>query len=214
MIDQVIFTTLNSSKCPKRNVPGGENCQTFWMVIFSIQFDLDVASGQKLEGNVTTLYELGLIRGKNRMMLMRIWEEERSKWNWLNLGIMDARNVASGSLPHTYHCHQSWQIHFWWTFVGGNVLVEKIFTEASRHRSEGLSKFYWRYLSAFPWDDSRKIDKVNNLAGLPGDGGEVLVGGEDGNVGKLETGAATEVLGQVAGQVVRGRKGINIICRF
>ena len=36
----------------------------------------------------------------------------------------------------------------------------------------------------------------------------------EGNVGKLETGAATEVLGQVAGQVVRGRKGINIICRF
>ena len=97
----------------------------------------------------------------------------------------------------------------WWKCFGG-----KIFTEASRHRSEGLSKFYWRYLSAFPWDDSRKIDKVNNLAGLPGDGGEVLVGGEDGNVGKLETGAATEVLGQVAGQVVRGRKGINIICRF
>ena len=28
---------------------------------------------------------------------------------------------------------------------------------------------------------SRKIDKINNLAGLPGDGGEVLVGGE--NVG-------------------------------
>ena len=33
----------------------------------------------------------------------------------------------------------------------------------------------------------------------------------EGNVGKLETGAATEVLGQVAGQVVRGRKGINNI---
>ena len=121
---RVIFTTLNSPKWPKRNVPSGKNCQTFWMVIFSIQFDLDVASGQKLEGNVTTLYELGLIRGKNRMMLMIIWEEERSKWNWLNLGIMDARNVASGSLPHTYHCHQSWQIHFGRTFVGGNVLVE------------------------------------------------------------------------------------------
>ena len=30
------------------------------MVIFSIQFDLDVASGQKLEGNVTTLHKLGL----------------------------------------------------------------------------------------------------------------------------------------------------------
>ena len=33
----------------------------------------------------------------------------------------------------------------------------------------------------------------------------------EGNVGKLETGAATEVLGQVAGQVVRERKGINNI---
>ena len=33
----------------------------------------------------------------------------------------------------------------------------------------------------------------------------------EGNVGKLETGAATEVLDQVAGQVVRGRKGINNI---
>ena len=42
--------------------------------------------------------------------------------------------------------------------------------------------FYWRYLSAFPWDDSRKIDKINNLAGLPGDGGEVLVGGKYGNL--------------------------------
>ena len=151
---QVIFTTLNSPKWPKRNVPGGENCQTFWMVIFSIQFDLDVASGQKLEGNVTTLYELGLIRGKNRMMLMIIWEEERSKWNWLNLGIMDARNVASGSLPHTYHCHQSWQIHFWWTFVGGNVFFGGIcfeylyFTSLLRntntHRKEKIRKYIWK----------------------------------------------------------------------
>ena len=29
---------------------------------------------------------------------------------------------------------------------------------------------------------SRKIDKINNLAGLPGDGGEVLVGGKYGNL--------------------------------
>ena len=29
---------------------------------------------------------------------------------------------------------------------------------------------------------SRKIDKINNLAGLPGDGGEVLVGGKCGNL--------------------------------
>ena len=75
------------------------------------------------------------------------------------------------------------------------------------------ANFLLKHLSASP-EMSRKIDKINNLAGLPGDGGEVLVGGEDGNVGKLETGAATEVLGQVAGQVVRGRKGVNIICRF
>ena len=114
---QVIFTTLNSPKCPKRNVPGGKNCQTFWMVIFSIQFDLDVASGQKLEGNVTTLHKLGLRRGKRYwMMMMIIWKEKRSNWNWLNLGIMDARNVSSGVLPHTHHpgprivpsCHPGW----------------------------------------------------------------------------------------------------------
>ena len=36
----------------------------------------------------------------------------------------------------------------------------------------------WRYLSAFPEMRSRKIDKINNLAGHPGDGGEVLVGGK------------------------------------
>ena len=29
---------------------------------------------------------------------------------------------------------------------------------------------------------SRKIDKINNLAGLPGDGGEVLVGGKCGSL--------------------------------
>ena len=33
------------------------------MVIFSTQFDLDAASRQKLEGNVTTLHKLGLGRG-------------------------------------------------------------------------------------------------------------------------------------------------------
>ena len=178
MIDQVIFTTLNSSKCPKRNVPGGENCQTFWMVIFSIQFDLDVASGQKLEGNVTTLYELGLIRGKNRMMLMIIWEEERSKWNWLNLGIMDARNVASGSLPHTYHCHQSWQIHFWWTFVGGNVLVEKFLLRLPDTGRKVWANFTEDTFPPSPGMIPEKSTKINNLAGPPGDGGEVLVGGK------------------------------------
>ena len=104
---QVIFTTLNSPKWPKRNVPGGKNCQTFWMVMFSIQFDLDAASGQKLEGNVTTLHKLGLRRGKRYwMMMMIIWKEKRSKWNWLNLGIMDARNVSSGVLPAFENLHR------------------------------------------------------------------------------------------------------------
>ena len=66
-----------------------------------------------------------IIRRKRTWVLMIIiWKEKRSKWNWLNLGIMDARNVASGFLPHTHHYHQSWQIHFWWTIVGGNFLVE------------------------------------------------------------------------------------------
>ena len=54
---------------------------------------------------------------------------------------------------------------------------------------------------------SRKIDKINNLAGLPGDGGEVLVGGKCGSYGK--NGSFTGKwearlglrLGKVAGQL-------------
>ena len=35
---------------------------------------------------------------------------------------------------------------------------------------------------------SRKIDKINNLAGLPGDGGEVLVGGKCGSLRQKKCG--------------------------
>ena len=214
MIDQgtqVIFTPLNSPKCPKRNVPGGENCQTFWMVIFSIQFWSWCCQRAEIGRKCDYFVWIGtdkrkesddadenLRRGEVEVELAQLGNNGRTECGqW----IPPSHISLSSKLANTLLVDICW-----WKCFGG-----KIFTEASRHRSEGLSKFYWRYLSAFPWDDSRKIDKVNNLAGLPGDGGEVLVGGEDGNVGKLETGAATEVLGQVAGQVVRGRKGINNI---
>ena len=49
----------------------------------------------------------------------------------------------------------------------------------------------------------RKIDKINNLAGLPGDGGEVLVGGKCGslrkNAGVLRENAG--VYGKMGGKV-------------
>ena len=55
---------------------------------------------------------------------------------------------------------------------------------------------------------SRKIDKINDLAGLPGDGGEVLVGGKCGSLRK-KCGSLRENggqswdlrLGKVAGQL-------------
>ena len=55
---------------------------------------------------------------------------------------------------------------------------------------------------------SRKIDKINNLSGLPGDGGEVLVGGKCGSLrengsftGKWEAKLGLR-LGKVAGQLL------------
>ena len=50
---------------------------------------------------------------------------------------------------------------------------------------------------------SRKIDKINNLAGLPGDGGEVLVGGKCGNLRQKmrEFAGKWEFYGEMGGKV-------------
>ena len=50
---------------------------------------------------------------------------------------------------------------------------------------------------------SRKIDKINNLAGLPGDGGEVLVGGKCGSLRQKmqEFAGKWEFYGEMGGKV-------------
>ena len=60
-----------------------------------------------------------------------------------------------------------------------------------------------KHLSAFPEMMSRKIDKINNLAGLPGDGGEVLVGGKCGILQQKmrEFAGKWEFYGEMGGKV-------------
>ena len=50
---------------------------------------------------------------------------------------------------------------------------------------------------------SRKIDKINDLAGFPGDGGEVLVGGKCGSLWKKNAGVYGKmgVYGKIGGKV-------------